>query len=83
MLHEKGKFSQFSSSGGEENDVGRRKSPLKIWQVLLKVAVLILPQCFFPYARMEGTELFQIFYSLSQRSRINYKISFDILAVEG
>lgn len=39
MLRLKGKFSLLSSSRREENNVERRKSPLKIWQVLSKVAL--------------------------------------------
>lgn len=66
MLHVKGRFSQFSSSRKEENDVSKRKSLLKFWQVLLEEAVLILLQCFLPDAQMEGFELFQFFYSLCQ-----------------
>ena len=83
MLRLKGKFSLLSSSRREENNVERRKSPLKIWQVLSKVALSVLPQSFFPDARMEGTELFQFFDSLCQSSGANYKIFFHILSVEG
>lgn len=43
----------------------------------------VLPQSFFPDAWMEGTELFQFFDSLCQRSGANYKISCHILSVEG
>lgn len=82
MLPLKGKFSQFSSSRREENDVERRKSPLKIWQVLLKVALPMLAEGFFPDAWMEGTGLLHFFDSLCQRSGANYKISFHILSVE-
>jgi hypothetical protein len=52
-----------------ENNVGRRKSLLKNWQVLLEVAALILPQCFFSVGLMEAIEIFQVFHSFCQRSR--------------
>lgn len=50
-----------------ENNVGRSKSPLKLWQVLLEVAAAILLQCFFPGALIEGID-FLAFIFLCQRS---------------
>lgn len=62
------KFSQFPSDGGMENNVGRRKSSLTIWQVLLEVAALILLQYFFSVTLMQGIEIFQFFHALCQRN---------------
>lgn len=77
-----GGIQQFSSGRGMENDVGRRKSPLEIWQVLLKVAVPILLQCFFLMLWWRKLRYSSSFILCVKEVGANYKISFNILSVE-